>query len=288
MRLITLVVFLMVALLAVNCTFVVNEGQTAILLQFGRITQTGFTPGLHFKLPLIQQVQRFDKRVLTLDSAPERYLTSEKKDVNIDFFVKWRIVDPGKFYVALAGDENRAQQRLGPIVKEGLRTAVNSRTLQELVSGGRADITEHLVGEANRATQGMGIEIVDLRIKRIDLPEDGSVIGSVYDRMRAERKKVASQLRAEGAEAAKTIKADADRQVQVIAAEAYRDAEKIRGEGDATAAQTYAAAYGKDADFFAFYRSLEAYRDAFATPNGTLVLDPKSEFLRYLQDSNSK
>jgi membrane protease subunit HflC len=285
MRLVTLIVLLLIALLAASCTFVVNEGQTAILLQFGRIEQTGFAPGLHFKLPLVQQVQHFDKRVLTLDSAPERYLTSEKKDVNIDFFVKWRIVDPSKFYVALAGDENRAQQRLGPIVKEGLRTAVNSRTLQELVSGGRADITEHLVGEASRATQGMGIEIVDLRIKRIDLPEDGSVIGSVYDRMRAERKKVASQLRAEGAEAAKTIKADADRQVQVIAAEAYRDAEKIRGEGDATAAQTYAAAYGKDADFFAFYRSLEAYRDAFATPNGLLVLDPKSEFLHYLQDS---
>jgi membrane protease subunit HflC len=285
MRLVTLIVLLLIALLAASCTFVVNEGQTAILLQFGRIEQTGFAPGLHFKLPLVQQVQHFDKRVLTLDSAPERYLTSEKKDVNIDFFVKWRIVDPSKFYVALAGDENRAQQRLGPIVKEGLRTAVNSRTLQELVSGGRADITEHLVGEASRATQGMGIEIVDLRIKRIDLPEDGSVIGSVYDRMRAERKKVASQLRAEGAEAAKTIKADADRQVQVVAAEAYRDAEKIRGEGDAAAAQTYAAAYGKDADFFAFYRSLEAYRDAFATPNGLLVLDPKSEFLRYLQDS---
>jgi len=285
MRFTSIVIALLVLFVGANCVFVVNEGQTAILLQFGRIVQTGFTPGLHFKLPLIQQAQRFDKRVLTLDSAPERYLTSEKKDVNIDFFVKWRIADPSKFYVTVAGDESRAQQRVGPIVKEGLRTAVNSRTLQELVSGGRADVTQHLVAEANRATQGLGIEVVDLRIKRIDLPEDGTVIGSVYERMRSERKKVASQLRAEGAEAAKTIKADADRQVQVINAEAYRDAEKTRGEGDAQAAQTYAAAFGRNAEFYAFYRSLEAYRGAFSTPNGTLVLDQKSEFLHYLQDS---
>jgi membrane protease subunit HflC len=285
MRFASLVAALIVAFVAANSAFVVNEGQTAILLQFGRIVETGFTPGLHFKLPLIQQVQRFDKRVLTLDSAPERYLTSEKKDVNIDFFVKWRIADPSKFYVTVAGDENRAQQRVGPIVKEGLRTAVNSRTLQELVSGGRADVTQHLLTEANRATQGLGIEIVDLRIKRIDLPEDGTVIGSVYERMRSERKKVANQLRAEGSEAAKTIRADADRQVQVINAEAYRDAEKTRGEGDAQASQIYAAAFGRNAEFYAFYRSLEAYRNAFATQNGMLVLDPKSEFLRYLQES---
>ncbi|MFI4970439.1 MAG: protease modulator HflC [Lysobacterales bacterium] len=285
MRSVPLIVAVVVAFVAANCVFVVNEGQSAILLQFGRIAQTGFTPGLHFKIPLVQQAQRFDKRVLTLDSAPERYLTSEKKDVNIDFFVKWRIADPAKFWVSVAGNESQAEKRVMPNVKEGLRTAVNSRTLQELVAGGRADVTQHLIAEANRAMHGLGIEVIDLRIKRIDLPEDGSVIGSVYERMKSERKKVASQLRAEGAETSKTIKADADRQVQVIGAEAYRDAEKIRGEGDATASQTYAAAYGKDADFFAFYRSLEAYREAFATPNGTLVLDPKSEFLRYLQNA---
>ncbi len=285
MRFVSLIVVLVAILIAGNSVFVVNEGQNAILLQFGRIVRTDFAPGLHFKIPLIQQAQRFDKRILTLDSAPERYLTSEKKDVNIDFFVKWRITDPAKFWVSVGGDEVRAQQRIAPIVKEGLRTAVNSRTLQELVSGGRADVTQHLAAEANRATQGLGIEIVDLRIKRIDLPEDGTVIGSVYERMRSERKKVASQLRAEGQEAGKTIRADADRQVQVINAEAYRDAQKTRGEGDATASQTYAGAYGKDADFYAFYRSLEAYRDVFATSNGMLVLDPKSEFLHYLQSS---
>lgn len=285
MRAVSIIAALVVILIAGNCVFVVNEGQTAILLQLGRIAQTGYAPGLHFKLPFIQNVMRFDKRVLTLESAPERYLTSEKKDVNIDFFVKWKIVDAAKFYVSVAGDEMRAQQRIGPIVKEGLRTAVNSRTLQELVSGGRADLTQHLVSEANRATQSLGIEVVDLRIKRIDLPEDGTVIGSVYERMKSERKKVANQLRAEGSETAKTLRADADRQVQVINAEAYRDAQKTRGEGDATASQTYAAAYGRDPEFYAFSRSLEAYRNAFDTPNGTLVLDPKSEFLRFLQDS---
>jgi membrane protease subunit HflC len=165
------------------------------------------------------------------------------------------------------------------------RDAVNTRTLRELVSGGRVDLTQHLITEANRAMIALGIEIVDLRIKRIDLPEDGTVIGSVYERMRSERKKVANQLRAEGSEMAKTIRADADRQVQVINAEAYRDAEKIRGEGDATASRTYAEAFGRNADFYAFYRSLEAYREVFGTHNGTLILDPQSEFLHYLRES---
>jgi membrane protease subunit HflC len=285
MRVAWIAAIVIALLLAISSVFVVNEGQTAILLQFGRIVETGFSPGLHFKLPLLQNVQRFDKRVLTLESAPERYLTSEKKDVNIDFFVKWRIADAGKFYVSVAGDDTRAKQRILPIVKEGLRTAVNSRTLQELVSGGRADVTQKLAAAANLATQSLGIDIVDLRIKRIDLPEDGTVIGSVYERMKSERKKIANKLRAEGSETAKTIRADADRQAQVIHADAYRDAQKTRGEGDAAASQTYAAAYSRDPDFYAFDRSLQAYRNAFATPNGTIVLDPKSEFLHYLQSS---
>jgi membrane protease subunit HflC len=278
------IVVLVALLIAANSLFVVREGQTAILQQFGRIVHAGYEPGLHLRIPFVQQVQHFDKRVLTLDSAPERYLTSEKKDVNIDFFVKWRITDAGKFFVA-AGNESNAQTLLVQNVKQGLRTAINSRTLQELVSGGRADVTQHLVSDANAQSQSLGIDIIDLRIKRIDLPEDGSVIVSVYERMKAERKKVASKLRAEGEEQARTIKAEADRQVQVVTAEAYRDAAKTRGEGDAAASQTYAAAYGRDAEFYAFYRSLEAYKQAFAAPNGTLVLDSKSEFLRYLQDS---
>jgi len=273
-------------LVATSVAFVVHEGQVAILLQFGRISQTEFKPGLHFKLPLVQQVLRFDRRILTLDSTPERYLTSEKKDVSVDFFVKWRIADPAKFYTAVGGDETRAQQRLGPIVREGLRTAINSRTLQEVVSSARSELTDALVTAANRAAQNLGIQIVDVRIKRIDLPEESSVLRSVYERMRSERKQVADSLRAQGNEAAARIRAEADRQVQVLKAEAYRDAQKLRGEGDAQAADISAAAYGADPEFYSFYRSLEAYRNSLGkSGNCVLVLDPTSEFLHYLKDS---
>lgn len=285
MRPAPIIAVLALLLVAVSSLYSVNEGQTGMLLQFGRIVRSGIEPGLHVRIPFVQQVRRFDTRVLSLDSAPERYFTSEKKDVSIDFFAKWRIVDAGKFYVAVAGDEAQARDRIAPKLKEGLRTSVSSRTLRELVAGGRADMTHDIVGDATRTMQDLGVEIVDLRIKRIDLPEDGTVIGSVYDRMMAERKKVASQLRAEGEESARTIRAEAERQAKVIGAEAYRDAQKTRGEGDAIASQTYAAAYGRDPEFYAFYRSLQAYRDVFQSSNGVLVLDPKSEFLRYLQDS---
>lgn len=285
MRTVPVVIAAIALLVGANSAYVVNEAQTAILLQFGRIVRTDIKPGLHLRIPFVQQAKRFDKRLLSFDSQPERSLTAEKKDVSIDFFVKWRIVDAARYYVAVAGDEAQARDRIAPRVKEGLRRAINTRSLQELVSGGRADLTKDLVADANKGTQELGIEIVDLRIKRIDLPEDGTVVGSVYERMKAERKKVAAQLRAEGEESARTIRADAQRQVQVIKAEASRDAEKTRGEGDAIASRTYAAAYGRNPEFFAFYRSLEAYRDVFANDNGLFVLDPKSEFLRYLQDS---
>ena len=278
MRPIISIVIAAIILLAVNSVFIVSEGQTAILLQFGRITEAGFKPGLHFKLPLVQQALRFDRRLQTLDAAAERYLTSEKKDVNVDFVVKWKISDSSKFYTAVAGDQERAQQRLAPIVKDGMRTAINSRTLKEVVSSARSDLTDSLVQTANKAAMNLGIDIVDVRIKRVDLPEESSVL-------RSERKQVADALRAEGNEAAERIRSDADRQVQVIKAEAYREAQTGRGEGDAEAARIYASSYGKDAEFYAFYRSLEAYREAFTPANGVLVLDPKSEFLHYLQDS---
>ncbi|HQX66223.1 MAG TPA: protease modulator HflC, partial [Dokdonella sp.] len=276
MRPIISIVIAAIILLAVNSVFIVSEGQTAILLQFGRITEAGFKPGLHFKLPLVQQALRFDRRLQTLDAAAERYLTSEKKDVNVDFVVKWRISDSAKFYTAVAGDQERAQQRLAPIVKDGMRTAINSRTLKEVVSSARSDLTDSLVQTANKAAMNLGIDIVDVRIKRVDLPEESSVLRSVYERMRSERKQVADALRAEGNEAAERIRSDADRQVQVIKAEAYREAQTGRGEGDAEAARIYASSYGKDAEFYAFYRSLEAYREAFTPANGVLVLDPKS------------
>ena len=285
MRSIISIVIAAIVLLAINSVFIVTEGQTAILLQFGRITESGFKPGLHFKLPFVQQALRFDRRLQTLDAAAERYLTSEKKDVSVDFVVKWKISDSSKFYTAVAGDQDRAQQRLAPIVKDGMRTAINSRTLKEVVSSARSDLTDSLVQTANKAAMNLGIDIVDVRIKRVDLPEESSVLRSVYERMRSERKQVADALRAEGNEAAERIRSDADRQVQVIKAEAYREAQTGRGEGDAEAAKIYASSYGKDAEFYAFYRSLEAYREAFKPSNGVLVLDPKSEFLHYLQDS---
>jgi membrane protease subunit HflC len=286
MRLVTAVIAALIVLFASSCAFVVNEGQSAILIQFGRIVNAGFKPGLHFKLPApLQQVLRFDRRILTLDSAPERYLTSEKKDVSVDFYVKWRVADASTYYTAVVGDETRAQQRLGPIVKDGLRTAINSRTLQDVVSSARSDLTQALVQAANRDAESLGIEIVDVRIKRIDLPEESQVLRSVYDRMRSERKQVADSLRAEGSEAYERIKANADREAQVLKAEANRDSSKTRGEGDAKAAEIYASAYGRDPEFYAFYRSLEAYREALTTTNGVLVLDPKSEFLRYMQES---
>jgi len=286
MRLVTAVIAALIVLFASSCAFVVNEGQSAILIQFGRIVNAGFKPGLHFKLPApLQQVLRFDRRILTLDSAPERYLTSEKKDVSVDFYVKWRVADASTYYTAVVGDETRAQQRLGPIVKDGLRTAINSRTLQDVVTSARSDLTQALVQAANRDAESLGIEIVDVRIKRIDLPEESQVLRSVYDRMRSERKQVADSLRAEGSEAYERIKANADREAQVLKAEANRDSSKTRGEGDAKAAEIYASAYGRDPEFYAFYRSLEAYREALTTTNGVLVLDPKSEFLRYMQES---
>ncbi len=268
-----------------SSVFVVNESQTAILTQFGRIVESGYAPGPHFKLPLIQQAVRFDRRLQTLDSAPENYLTSEKKDVTVDFVVKWKIADSAKFYTSVGGEEVRAQARLASIVRDGMRTAINSRTLQEVVSSARTDLTQTLVRTANVATQNLGMEIIDVRIRRVDLPQESSVLRSVYERMRSERKQVADSLRAEGNEAAERIQADADRRVQVIRADAYRDAQKTRGEGDAKAAEVYAGAYGKDAEFYAFYRSLEAYREALQGGNGVLMLNPEAEFLRYLRDS---
>ncbi len=286
MRAVTAILAVLIVLLASTCVFIVNEGQSAILLQFGRIIEAGVKPGLHFKLPTpLQQVLRFDRRILTLESAPERYQTSERKDVSVDFYVKWRIADPSNYYTSVGGDETRAQQRLAPTVKNGLRTAINSRTLQEVVSSARTDLTQALVQAANKDAENLGIQIVDVRIKRIDLPEESLVLKSVYERMRSERKQVADALRAEGNEAALRIKSNADRQAQVLKAEAYRDAAKTRGEGDAKAAEIYAAVYGRDPEFYAFYRSLEAYREALTTQNSVLVLDPKSEFLRYLQES---
>ena len=280
MKLVSAIIAAVIVLLGLNSMFVVSEGQSALLLQFGRIVHTDYQPGLHFKLPLIQQVMHFDKRILSLDAPPERYFTSEKKSVNVDFYVKWRVADNAAYYRATGGDQLQAAQRLTPIVKDALRFEFNARTLPDLISGGRKDITERVRAQTDAAARrNLGIAVVDVRIKRIDLPDE--VSESVYKRMRAERLQLANELRFTGQEVAEKIKADADRQGQVLRADAGRDAAKVRGEGDAEAAAIYAQAYGQDPEFFAFYRSLAAYRKSFEDGNGVLILRPDSEFLRY-------
>ena len=283
MKVIYGLIVVVLVLLGVNSAFVVKEGENALLLQFGRIVRADYQPGLHFKIPVVQQVMRFDNRILGLDAQPERYFTSEKKSVNVDFYVKWRIADNAAYYRATSGEQVQAIQRLTPIVKDALRYEFNGRKLEELIAGGREGITDSVRQRTDAAARkNLGIAVVDVRIKRIDLPDE--VSGSVYKRMRAERLNLANELRYTGQEAAETIRADADRQKQVLLADANRDATKVKGDGDAQAAAIYAQAYSQDPEFFSFYRSMAAYRKAFADGKGVLVLKPDSEFLRYLND----
>jgi membrane protease subunit HflC len=278
-------VILVAALLAAfDGVFIVQENERALLFQVGRIVRSDIGPGLHFKLPFVQDVRVFDRRVTTLDTRPERYLTAEKKDVSVDFFAKWRIDDVARFYQATGGDLFVAESRLTPIVQNVLRIEINERTLQDVVSSERAGLSERLLKAAGPPAAGLGIELIDIRIKRIELPEDSDVLLSVFERMRAERKQIANELRAEGQEASERIRSNADRQRTVILAEAERDGQRLRGEGDARAAEIYAEAYGRDPEFYAFYRSLEVYRQAMQGGDTVLVLDPRSELFRYFQE----
>jgi len=284
----TIIIFVAIAALlaGMGSVYVVNESQTAIVLNLGRVVRADIQPGLHFKWPLVEEVRKFDQRILSLDDQPERYLTSEKKDVSVDFFVKWRIKDVATYYrAASGGSEEAARQRLTPIVKNALRNEINQRTLQEVVSAGRAELSGAFLKKVNEGAVSLGVEVVDVRIKRINLPDDSNILTTVYSRMRTERTQVANQLRAEGVELSETIRSEADRQRVVTLAEAERDAQKLRGEGDARAAEIAAAAYGSDPEFYAFYRSLELYRNSMADGQTVLVLDPDSEFLRYLGNS---
>jgi membrane protease subunit HflC len=269
-------------ILLFSSIFIVNESQTAIVLNLGKVVRSDLKPGLHFKDPFIEQVRKFDRRLLTLDDNPERYLTVEKKDVEVDFFVKWRIKDVTVYYRATSGgNEEAAAQRLTPIIKNTLRNDINSFTLQKLVSGERTELAQRLLKPINLGAATLGIEVVDIRIKRINFPKDAKIRDQVLDRMRSERKQVANALRAEGFAESERIRAEAERESQVILADAQRDAQKVRGEGDAEVARISAAAYGQDADFYAFYRSLEAYKASFADGKSTMVVDPDSEFLKY-------
>lgn len=285
MRNIILIALALLVLLGLGAVYQVQESQVALRLQFGRVVEENIQPGLHFKVPLVQDVLRFDRRILTLDSRPERYLTFEKKDVNVDFFVKWRIANARQYYQSVGSAEDSARERLRPIVTESIRNEIAQRTLQAVVAGERANLAQRFIEVSNQGAQSLGIEVVDVRIKRIDLPEDSEVISSVFQRMRAERLRVANELRAEGQEILQTITSEADRQRAVILAEAERDAQRLRGEGDARATEIYAGAFGRDAEFYSFYRSLEAYRNAFADGEGVMVLDRDAEFLRYFEAS---
>lgn len=269
-------------ILLLSSMFIVNESQTAIVLNLGKVVRSDLKPGLHFKVPFVEQVRKFDRRLLTLDDNPERYLTVEKKDVEVDFFVKWRIKDVTAYYRATSGgNEEAAAQRLTPIIKNTLRNDINSFTLQKLVSGERTELAQRLLKPINLGAATLGIEVVDIRIKRINFPKDAKIRDQVLDRMRSERKQVANALRAEGFAESERIRAEAERESQVILADAQREAQKVRGEGDAEVARISAAAYGQDADFYAFYRSLEAYKASFADGKSTMVVDPDSEFLKY-------
>lgn len=269
-------------ILLFSSMFIVNESQTAIVLNLGKVVRSDLKPGLHFKVPFVQEVRKFDRRLLTLDDNPERYLTVEKKDVEVDFFVKWRIKDVTAYYRATSGgNEEAAAQRLTPIIKNTLRNDINSFTLQKLVSGERTELAQRLLKPINLGAATLGIEVVDIRIKRINFPKDAKIRDQVLERMRSERKQVANALRAEGFAESERIRAEAERESQVILADAQREAQKVRGEGDAEVARISASAYGQDADFYAFYRSLEAYKASFADGKSTMVVDPDSEFLKY-------
>lgn len=269
-----------------NTFFIVDQRERAVMFQLGEIRGTDYAPGLHIKIPFVQSVQKFDGRILTLDNRTENFLTIEKKNVEVDFFVKWRIADTTAYYRSTGGQELVALDRLSAIVNRGLRDQFGSRTIQQAVSGERNVLMQDLEKNATDKVKELGIEIVDVRIKSINLPKE--VSGSVYDRMRAERTRVAADLRARGAEEAEKIRAEADREAQVTLANAYRDAEKLRGEGDAKASEIYARAYGQDAEFYSFYRSLGVYRDAFSGKQDILVLEPKGEFFKYFKNGGAK
>ena len=283
-----LIVGALVALIVLSqSVFTVDQRQNALVFQLGEIVSVKTAPGLYFKLPVVQNVRYFDTRIQTLDARdPERFITSEKKNVLVDSFVKWKIIDVKQYYVSVAGDEARAQIRLSQTVNDGLRAEFGKRTVHDVVSGQRDEIMDILRQRADQDARKIGVQVMDVRLKRVDLPEE--VRESVYKRMEAERKRVANELRSTGFAEAEKIRADADRQKEVILAEAYRDAQRIKGDGDAKSSATYAAAFGQNPEFYAFYRSLEAYRGTLKSKGDVLILDPNSEFFKYFKNSGNK
>lgn len=285
-RILGLGVIVLLGLLGLSSLYVVDLRERAILLRLGEMVGENLEPGIHFKLPIIDDARKFDRRLQTLDISPERFLTQEKKNLIVDFYVKWRIEDVGQYYRATGGSHLVASQRLEQIVKDGLRAEFGKRTVKAAVSGERAKIMDVITRQANELTGELGISVREVRIKRMDLPE--SVSGSVFSRMEAERERIAREFRAEGEADAERIRAEADRQRTVILAEAYREAERIRGHGDATAAAAYAEAYRQDPEFYAFVRSLQAYRAGMGS-NSVMVLEPGEQgFFKYFEDMRGR
>ena len=284
-----LLVVILAALLVLSASaFTVNQTQYVLVKRLGEIVAVHKTPGLYFKVPFVDNLKYFDNRILTLDwEQPAKFITSENKNMMVDSFVKWRIVDPLKYYVSIKeGGEVAAEDRLSKVVNAGLRAEIGKRTVHDVVSGERSIVMDNLRKKADVEARQMGIEVVDVRLKRVDYSEE--ISKSVFDRMIAERKRLANQLRSEGSAASEKIRADADKQREVIVAEAYREAQRGKGEGDATAAAIYNQAYSKNPEFYAFYRSTEAYKNSFKDKSDVMVLDPSSDFFKYMRSSGKK
>ncbi|VAW72031.1 HflC protein [hydrothermal vent metagenome] len=277
-----------VVLLAYSCTFFVDEREKAILLAFGKISQTGYEAGLHFKLPYpFNEVKKLDGRILTIDQRPVRFITKEKKYMVVDSFVKWRIVDEAKYYIATSGGrEQNAASLIYRMVDDGLRNEFAKRTVQDVIAQDRTQIMGLLTSNIDEKSEAWGIDIVDVRIKRIDFPD--KISQNVYERMRTERERLAREHRSKGEEAATRIRADADAQSRILVAEAYRDSQVLRGTGDALSAQIYAKAYTRDRDFYRFYRSMEAYKNTFSDKGDVMLLGPDSEFFKYFKVSQGQ
>ncbi len=275
-----------VVVIVYMATFIVHEREIAIKFKLGEIVEADYEPGLYFQIPIINNVLKFDSRVLTMDTPSERFLTVEKKNVIVNSFVKWRIIDPKLFYTSTRGDQRRAISRMTSIINDELKGKIASRTMREVISGERAVIMQEVTDKAAIKIQDLGIELIDVRVKKVELPDNVST--NVYRRMATERQTVAKEFRSRGEEKAKQIRANADRQREEVLAEAYRKSEEIRGDGDATAAKTYADAYNQDPEFYSFYRSLQAYDRSFGNSNDIILLSPDSEFFKFFKDSKNR
>jgi modulator of FtsH protease HflC len=277
------VLVLVVAVVVAMSTFIVHERELAIKFKLGEIVEADYEPGIYFQIPIINNVKKFDSRILTMDTPSERFLTAEKKNVIVNSFAKWRIVDPKTFYTATAGDERQAIARMASIINNELKGQIASKNMREVISGERATIMQVVTDNAGVKIRDLGIDLIDVRVKKVELPEN--VSNNVYRRMATERQTVAKEFRSRGEEQAKQIRANADRQREEILAEAYRKSEEIRGEGDAIAAKTYADSYNQDKEFYSFYRSMKAYEVSFGNNQDMILLSPESDFFKYFKDS---